>query len=113
MKKVIVAFELIDGFTPEEMRNRKCDMLKGLQEIGCHMILDVKTTLTRKARLVAGGHTTVAPSSITYSSVVSCDYVCINFLISGLNELKVSACDIGNAYLNAKCRDRIWSIAGP
>ena len=88
-------------------------MLKGFQEIGCHIIFDVKMTLTRKARLVAGGHTTVAPSSITYLSGVSCDSIRIAFLIAGLNELKVSACDIGNAYLNAKCRDRIWSISGP
>ena len=111
MKKVIVAFELIDGFTTEEMRNRKCDMLKGLQEIGCHMILDVKTTLTRKARLVARGHTTFAQSSITYSSVVSRESIRIDFLIAGLNELKVSVCDIGNAYLNEKCQERIWSIS--
>ena len=70
MKKVIVAFEIIDGFTPEEIRDGKCDMLKGFQEIGCHMIFDVKMTLTRKAQLVARGHTTVALSSITYSNVM-------------------------------------------
>ena len=77
------------------------------------MIFDVKMTLTRKDRLVAGGHTTVAPSSITCSSVVSSDSVRIAFIIAGINELKVSACNIFNAYFNAKCREMIWSIAGP
>ena len=85
MKKGIVAFEIIDGFTPEEIRDGKCDMLKGFQEIGRQMIFDMKMTLTRKARLVAGGHTTVAPSSITCSSVVSRDSVRIAFIIAGIN----------------------------
>ena len=68
------------------------------------MIFDVKMTLTHKAWLVAGGHKTVAPYIITYSSVVSRDSVNIAFLTAGLNEFKVSACNIGNAYLNAKCQ---------
>ena len=76
------------------------------------MIFDVKMKLTRKDRLVAGGHSMVAPSSIIYLSVVSRDSVHIAFLIPGLNGLKVSACDIGNAYLNAQCQERFLSIDG-
>ena len=67
----------------------------------------------RKARMVAGGHTTTTPSSITYSSVVSRDSVRIALTISALNGLKVLGCDIQNAYLTAKCREKIWIIAGP
>jgi hypothetical protein len=37
----------------------------GYQEIDCHMIFDIKMDLTRKARFVAGGHTTETPTSIT------------------------------------------------
>jgi hypothetical protein len=44
---------------------------------------------TRKARFVAGGHTTYTPGSITYSSVVSRDSVQLAFLIAGLNDLDV------------------------
>jgi hypothetical protein len=33
-------------------------------------VFDIKMDFTRKARLVAGGHTTIAPSSLT--SQVSC-----------------------------------------
>jgi len=40
--------------------------------IKCHMVFDVKLgSLQRKARLVAGGHMTGPPPSITYASVVS------------------------------------------
>ena len=67
---------------------------------------------TRKARLVAGGHTTDPPSSITYSSVVARDSVRIAFTIAALNGLTPMSCDIGNAYLNAPCREKVWCIAG-
>ena len=39
--------------------------LIGSKEIGCHVIFDVKMDFTRKARFVAGGHTTDTPGSIT------------------------------------------------
>jgi hypothetical protein len=77
------------------------------------MIFDVKMDLTRKARMVAGGHTTETPASLTYSSVVSRDNVRIALLIAALNDLDIMACDIGNAYLNAPCREKIWFVAGP
>jgi hypothetical protein len=45
--------------------------------------------------------------------VVSRDSVRIAFLLASLNDLIVCAADVGNAYLNANCRERIWTIAGP
>ena len=56
---------------------------------------------------------TEAPASLTYSSVVARDSVKIAFLYAALNDLDLSACDIGNAYLNAGCREKIWFTAGP
>jgi len=53
------------------------------------------------------------PTSIRYSSVVSRDSVRIALTIASLNSLQVSACDIGNAYLNATCREKLWTVAGP
>jgi hypothetical protein len=56
----------------------KEDIPIGFQEIACHLIFDVKMgeDFRRKARFVAGGHTTDVPDSIiTYSSVVSRDSV--------------------------------------
>jgi len=58
---------------------------------------------------VADGHKTRPPTSITYSSVVSRDSVRIALTIASLNSLHVSACDIGNAYLNAACREKLWT----
>jgi len=88
--------------------------LQGYQEIKCHMIFDIKMDgeFTRKARLVAGGHTTETPASSTYSSVVSRESVRVAFLLASLNDLDVFAADVGNAYLNAPCREKIWTKAG-
>ena len=56
--------------------------------------------------MVAGGHTTYTTSSITYSPVVSRDYVRIALTIAVLNDLKVLGCDIQKAYLTTKCRGK-------
>jgi hypothetical protein len=82
------------------------------QEIGFHLIFDVKMDFTRKARFVVGGHTMKAPSSITYSSVVSRDSVQLAFLIASLHNVDILSCNLENAYLNAKCREKIWFEGG-
>ena len=43
---------------------------------------------------------------------MSRESVRISFLLASLNELDIFACDIGNAYLNSKCRDKLWIEAG-
>ena len=63
--------------------------------------------------MVAGGQKTVTPDALTYVSVVSRDSVRICLTIAALNDLKVLACDIQNAYLTAKCHEKIYTIAGP
>ena len=114
MKKVMIAFEYDESLTPDQIREGLAKgSYVGFQEIRCHMIFDVKMDLTRKARFVAGGHLTEPPSSITYSSVVSRDSVRLAFLLAALNGLNIMACDIGNAYLNAPCREKVWFVAGP
>ena len=107
MKNVRIAFEIFDG--------NKEDIPPGYQLVDCHMIFDIKMgeNFRRKARMVAGGHQTSTPSTITYSSVVSRDSVRIALTIAALNNLQVLGCDIQNAYLTAKCREKIWTIAGP
>ncbi len=63
MKNMCVAFDVLaDGaaLPPDH------------QFIRCHMIFDVKMEdFWRNARLVAGGHATKAPATLTYASVVS------------------------------------------
>jgi hypothetical protein len=84
----------------------------GSKWIPCHMIFDIKMDFTRKARFVAGGHVTDPPSSITYSSVVARDSVCLAFLIAALNDLDILSADIGTAYLNAPTREKVHTTCG-
>ena len=91
---------------------KKHAALVGYQKIRCHLVFDVKMDFTRKARFVAGGHVTDPPEFSTYSSVVSRETVRIAFLLAALNGLAVCAADIGNAYLNADCAEKIYTVAG-
>ena len=88
MKNVKPAFEVFEGGVQQ--------LPSGFQEIKCHMIFDVKIgeNYRRKAHLVEGGHTTDAPATLTYLSVVSRDSIRIALTIAVLNELEVMACDI-------------------
>ena len=63
--------------------------------------------------MVAEGHMKEAPASLTYSSVVSRDSVRIALTIAALNGLKVLACDIQNAFLNAKSRYECYTRPVP
>ena len=53
---------------------------------------------------------TEALALLTYSSVVSCESVRIAFTAAVLNDLDVFLSDIGNAYLNADCREKVCTI---
>ena len=72
---------------------------------------DVKIGFTRKARFVAGGRTTKTSIALTYTSVVSRDSGRLILLMATLNDVSLLAADIGNAYLNATCREKIYTIA--
>ena len=109
-RKVRVAWEVRDDLDIHKVRSGK--ELIGYTEITCHMVFDVKMDFTRKARFVAGGHLTDAPETVTYSSVVSRDSVRIALLAAELNGLDVMSCDVGNAYLNAPCREKVWFKGG-
>ena len=107
MKNVRPAFKAFEGGVEQ--------LPSGFQEIKCHMIFDIKIgeNFCRKACLVAGRHTTDAPTTLTYSSVVVRDSIQIALTIMALNKLEVMACNIQNAYLTANCREKIWTQAGP
>ena len=57
----------------------------------------------RKARFVAGGHTTNPPAESTYAGVVSRENVRIAFTLASLKDLDIFAPDIQNAYRTAPC----------
>jgi hypothetical protein len=112
MAKVKVAWEAHDDLTPEEVRAGKARDMIGFQEIGCHIIFDIKMDFMRKVRFIAGGHMTDTPAAMTYSSVVSRESVQLGFLIAALNGLDIMSCDLENAYLNAKCKEKSWFEGG-
>jgi len=86
----------------------------GYQRIPCHMIFDIKMEdFRRKARLVAGGHMTKAPATITYASVVSRETVRIALLMAALNDLNVKVGDVLNAYITAPITEKVWTVLGP
>ena len=104
MKNVMPAFQFLDD-------DKVPDFYK---PIVCHMVFDIKMDLTRKARLVAGGHLTEAPKESTYSSVVSRDSVRLVFMIAALNDLDILCADVQNAYLNAPTKEKVYiKHAGP
>jgi hypothetical protein len=70
-----VAWNARDNTTPDEIQSGKVKDMIGFQEIGCHIVFDIKMDFTRKARFCAGGHTTDTPAAMTYSSIVSRDSV--------------------------------------
>jgi hypothetical protein len=94
MKQVCIAFNILpDGHSTPI----------GYQKIPCHMIFDVKMEdFRQKARLVAGGHQTEAPATITYASVVSRETVRLALTIASLNDLEVKVGDVLNTYITAR-----------
>ena len=84
----------------------------GSKLIPYHFIFDVKADLTRKARLVAGGHKRNVPTHTTFSSLAGCESVRLGFLLAALNTLNMLICDIGNIYLNALNREKVHLKVG-
>ena len=72
----------------------------GYKKIICHSIFNIKMYLTRKAWYLAVGHLANPPFSMTYAIIASWDSVRIEFLFTALNNLKIMAGGIQNAYLN-------------
>ncbi len=78
------------------------------------MIFDVKMEdFRQKARLVAGGHRTKAPATITYASMVSHETVHLALTIVSLNDLKVKVGGVLNAYITASVKEKVWTVLGP
>ena len=84
------------------------------QFVHCQMVFDIKMEDFRcKARLVAGGHMTMAPATIMYTSVVSREIVRIALMIATLNHFEAKSSDILNAYVQAPATEKVWTTLGP
>ena len=63
--------------------------------------------------MVADGHLTDIPIESVYSGVVSLHGLRIVFFLAELYGLESWTADIGNAYLEAKTKEKIYIVAGP
>ena len=85
----------------------------GYKKIRCHIVYDVKHDGRHKARFVAGGHLTDTPLESVYSSVVSLKGLRLVIFLAELNSMQVWSTNIGNAYLEAKTKEKLYFVAGP
>jgi hypothetical protein len=83
------------------------------QKIRVHFVNDVKHDLRLKSRLVAEGNLTAPLKDSVYSGVVTLRSLRLCMLLAELNGLKVEAADIGNAYLEAYTKEKLYVVAVP
>ena len=77
------------------------------------MIFDVKSEdLRRKARMVAGGHVVDATMFESYASVVHTRSIRLLMTVAVNHNIPFVTGDIGNAFVQAKTKEKIYSIAG-
>jgi len=76
------------------------------------VVFDVKHDGRHKTRLVAGGHLTDIPLDSVYSGVVSLRSLRMVIFLAELNSLELYAADVGNAYLGAKTKEKVYFVAG-
>jgi hypothetical protein len=62
---------------------------------------------------VCDGHLTEQPDESVYSSVVSLRSLRLISFLSVHNDLELWGADIGNAYLEAKTKEKLFIVAGP
>jgi Reverse transcriptase (RNA-dependent DNA polymerase) len=80
------------------------------------MIYDVKHDGRHKARLVAEGHMMEVSTDSVYSGVVSLRGVQLMIYLAKLNQLnqlELWGDDVGNAYLEALTKEKVYNIGGP
>ena len=110
---VVTELTQIQEYETFESKGKGAKVPIGYKQIRCHFVFDVKHDGRHKARYVAGGHLTDPPLESVYSGVVSLRSLRLMIFIAELNGLELYAADVGNAYLEAKTREKVCIYAGP
>lgn len=84
----------------------------GYQKAPLRTIYDIKHDLRRKTRIVIGGHKVDATGLSRYSSVVQLASIRLLNIIAKSQNLQCLAGDIGNAYLNAETKEKVYVVIG-
>jgi Reverse transcriptase (RNA-dependent DNA polymerase) len=85
----------------------------GYKRIRYQMIYDAKHDGCHKARLVAGGDLTDPNTDNVYSGVVSLHGIRLVIFLAELNQLEIWGAHVGNAYLEALTKEKVYIIGGP
>ena len=104
MENVSVAFKVLED-------GKKLSAV--YKQVPLHMIYDVKMYFTRKSRVAAEGCRTPIPVTSTYAGLVSRESVRIAFTYAALNSLDIWATDVQNAFLQAPCSEKYYTVCGP
>ena len=94
-------------------KNKITNAPEGHQKIRVHFVFDVKHCGKFKARLVADGHLTKEPMETVYSGVVSIRNLRLAMFLAELNKLELWGVDVGNTYLQALTREKLYIVGGP
>ena len=94
-------------------KNKITNAPEGHQKIRVHFVFDVKHCGKFKARLVADGHLTKEPMETVYSGVVSIRNLRLAMFLEELNNLELWGADVGNAYLQALTKEKLYIVGGP
>ena len=84
----------------------------GYQFAPLRMIFTVKQDLRCKARLVSGGHVIDSSEHSGYSSVVKMTSVRLLNVVAKAQGLECLAGEVGNVYLNAETKEKIFTKCG-
>ena len=103
----------LDEYEAWQDKGPDYDPGKDYKRINVHFVFDIKHDGRHKSRLVAGGHMTDVPLDSVYSGVVSLRSLRIVIFLSELNDLELWGTDIGNAYLEAYTKEKVYFKAGP
>ena len=77
------------------------------------MVFSCKHDGCHKARLVAGDHLTPDPIDSICPGVVSTRSLRLSIFLAKLNNMKVWGAEIGNTYLEATTKEKLYIVAGP
>jgi Reverse transcriptase (RNA-dependent DNA polymerase) len=77
------------------------------------MIYDVKHDGRHKPRFLAGGHLTDPNTERVYSGLVSLRGIRLVVFLAELNSQELWGVDIGNTYLEAKTKEKVYISNGP
>ena len=95
----------MEDCTPGEVRHGEVPELNRYTEIRYHLVFDVNMDFTQKTRFVGNNSMTDTPVDLCYLSILFRDSGGLASLVPALNDLDIFACDIGNTYLNAPCKE--------